>query len=349
MSAGLVELKRSDDGWLLTMEGYTEAGAVGGYLWPAGVPAGVNITALVVVEEPVQMGQFELTGLTLEALRSMEEGAASRFAQEWPNFPGPSVTDEAGDHEGGEQAGSAEGGPPMPAFEYEYVEGSGIPHYTGARGKLRTLRIWFKTFIPDLVLAGPPGFDCFLGDNRSYSSDLDAPCRMHSELLLSELNTTVPTTEEKHWCGATHQVNCDDESIIDTATAGTEGMKFYNFRYPGAVVWDWSEPHPPPANPGQVTVAETAPVTVDYIGAGANPLVPGAPMIDIEAHISYDLSLGIVTVSGKVDDFPAFEGYISINDGPPLQLFALDRGASPISLFGGTTRPFYQSFDVRGG
>src|SRR5437867_7391650 len=78
---GLVEVKKSGKAWHLTFQGYSEAGAVGSYLWPGGVPAGVHITPLVVVEEPTQIGQFEITGLTLDALQSMEPSIANRISE----------------------------------------------------------------------------------------------------------------------------------------------------------------------------------------------------------------------------------------------------------------------------
>lgn len=89
---GLVQIKRLDTGWDLLFEGYTEVGAVGGYLWPAGVPEGVQINALVVVEEPAQVGEFELTGLTLDAQQSMEPWIANWFAQEALGIDDSAVT-----------------------------------------------------------------------------------------------------------------------------------------------------------------------------------------------------------------------------------------------------------------
>ncbi len=79
---GLVQIQRSGRRWDLTFEGYTETGAVGGYLWPGGVPTGIQITPLVVLEDPVQRGEFELTGLTTEAIQSMDPSIANWFAQE---------------------------------------------------------------------------------------------------------------------------------------------------------------------------------------------------------------------------------------------------------------------------
>jgi hypothetical protein len=78
---GLVGLERTAVGWEMTFEGYTEVGAVAGYLWPTGMPDGVTITPLVIVTEPAQVGKFQLTGLSLAALQTMQPWAANWFAQ----------------------------------------------------------------------------------------------------------------------------------------------------------------------------------------------------------------------------------------------------------------------------
>ncbi|WP_414475737.1 hypothetical protein [Microvirga sp. M2] len=101
---------------------------------------------------------------------------------------------------------------------------------------LSSVRIWFKAFIPQEMLSGPPGFDCFLGDNRGYSSDRNAPARMHSEVFLQDLHTPRPTMTQNHSCGLTRQVKCDSGQPVASARAPIDGMRFYNFRYPGAEV-----------------------------------------------------------------------------------------------------------------
>jgi hypothetical protein len=78
---GLTDVKKTDTGWEVTLEGYTEPGAVGSYLWPGGVPDGVTITASTVVLEPAQIGTFELTGVTIDALQSMDPSTSGWFAQ----------------------------------------------------------------------------------------------------------------------------------------------------------------------------------------------------------------------------------------------------------------------------
>jgi hypothetical protein len=95
MPAPLVAIEHSGSAWNLTFEGFTEASAVGGFLWPDGVPAGVHILPLVVVEEPTQMGQFEFTGLTIDALQSMEPSIAERIEQESVMTADPPDTDDS--------------------------------------------------------------------------------------------------------------------------------------------------------------------------------------------------------------------------------------------------------------
>jgi hypothetical protein len=75
----VLEVEQLGDVWHLKVQGFTEAGAVAGYIWPSGLPPGVRIVPLVVVEKPVQVGLFELTGVTLKALDSMASPFASWF------------------------------------------------------------------------------------------------------------------------------------------------------------------------------------------------------------------------------------------------------------------------------
>lgn len=298
------ELKRvSDEVWELMFEGYTNAEAIGHHIWPSGLPSGIGIVPLIVVEQPFPMGLFRITGVTYDALDTMENSFAKWF--------------------------------------FDLGLRASPPGHA-----LHTIRLWFKAFIPQALLRAP-GFDCFKGDNRSYSSDRMAPARMTSEVLLTNLDTATPTMTQTHWCGLTRQVDCDDETLIDSATADTSGMRFYNLRYPGAVVWDWAEPYPPPAHPPEVTIGPSEPLSLDYIGAAADPLVPVAPFVDIRAHIEFDSQSGFLKVSGKADDYPAFEGYVTVNEKyGPFNIFALDGDDWVISLLGGANRSFNQTISL---
>jgi hypothetical protein len=104
-----VEVKKSSKGWDVTLEGYTEASAAGAYLWPKGIPAGITVTPLIVVTEPSQVGEFEITGLTINALESMEPAVASRIADAsvMTADDGSSGDSGSADHSGGATDGTA--------------------------------------------------------------------------------------------------------------------------------------------------------------------------------------------------------------------------------------------------
>jgi len=297
-----LNLEQVGDGWHLTISGITDAGYLGVYLWPSGSPRAVRITPLVIIEEPVPMGVFELTGITYDVLDTMD-----------------------------------------PSFAKWFFDMGLRPE----RHTLHTIRIWFNAFIPRLRISGPGLHECFSGDNRNYSVDRTAAARMHSEVVLENLDTAIPTISQSHMCGETHEVNCDSGAIIDKATANTDMMKFYNFRYAGAAVWDWDKPYPPAGHPPDITVGASEPVSLDYSGAAANPLIWYAPSIDMLAHIEFASKLGLLTVKGKVDGFPAFEGYATINEQPgPFNLFALDGSGSPRDLIGAANRPFNKTISL---
>jgi len=299
-------LERVGDAWHLTLEGITEAWAAGVYLWPSGPPAGVRIVPLVVTEEPVQMGLFELTGVTYDAIDTMESSFAKWF------------------------------------FDLGLRP---VLH------PLRTIRLWFKAFIPQAILSGPPGKDCFMGDNRSYSSDPMASARMTSEVVFENLDTPEPMFSQSHRCGLTRQVDCGWWFLgggtlgapIHSATADTRNMRFYNFQKPG-VQWDWPYPYPPAAHPPERTVEA---YTLSYEGRASDPLVPFAPDINIWAYIQLDLNSGLLSVNGMVDDFPAFEGYVTVNETQgPFGLFALDGEDWVLSLVGPANRPFNNTISL---
>lgn len=216
-----------------------------------------------------------------------------------------------------------------------------------AANPVMSVRIWFKAFIPQAELRLPP-YDCFLGDNRSFSSDRDASARMQSEVLLQDLNTANPRMTESHRCGLTRRVDCNSGELIDSGTSATDGMRFHNFRFPGAEVYNWSEPHPPAANPGTIIVPATAPVSIDYRGIAADPLVPIAPQIDLDAHIELDQSTGVLTVTGWADEYPAFEGYLLVNEHyGPITLFTLDGDDRLLAIVGAARRRFSRAMNLR--
>lgn len=83
-------------------------------------------------------------------------------------------------------------------------------------------------------------------------------------------------------------------------------------------------------------------VVLEYEGAASNPLVTLAPDIDLKGTLTVDRVQGFVEFVGKVDDFPAFEAYVSVNGSAPSTIGTLGPkdGAGPGSLVGGAGREF---------
>ncbi len=77
----LPSLRRSGQGWLLTVKGVTDAGTMTGVLWPNGAPAEVSV-AEQSVNQNDQIATFQIQGLTMATVQTMEASWANWFAQE---------------------------------------------------------------------------------------------------------------------------------------------------------------------------------------------------------------------------------------------------------------------------
>ena len=73
-ATNLLSVTADSGGYLLTFDGAIDGDAVGRWLWPNGVPAGVQLTARSATE-------FLLTGLTSDAFQSMNSDVAGMVAQ----------------------------------------------------------------------------------------------------------------------------------------------------------------------------------------------------------------------------------------------------------------------------
>lgn len=195
------------------------------------------------------------------------------------------------------------------------------------------IKFWIKAFIPSqfenlmitlsegphkgkTAIKGPiPGVsDCFLTDNRSFSSDPSASCRMHSELVLDP--DSLDHSAERHHCDPTIEVDCENGNIECEKSADSGRMKFLR-----------------PAISDSV-------LTLDLEAASNNGCFSGSPDIDYEGTLTLNKVTRILEFVGKVDDFPAFESYVLVN-GRVIKLFTEGPkpGSSPWNLPGKATRP----------
>ena len=173
-----------------------------------------------------------------------------------------------------------------------------------------------KTMINGIPVIG----DCFLTDQRDFSSAVGAKARMHSQTQVW-IKPSLPggyKFSQQHFCGETTEVDCEDGDVEDTKTQNNDNMAF------------------------GVTSGSASRVVLDFKAARSNPLVFASPDIDLKGTLTVDRLGKFVEFVGQVDEFPAFEAYASINGGPPRAIAQLGPkpGAGPSSLIGDANRDF---------
>ena len=178
--------------------------------------------------------------------------------------------------------------------------------------RAQTVKVWLKVFIPadypdtidgvgaasgQKLLVGPCSWfsDCFHTDNRSFSDDIGASCRMHSEF---ELDLTNYELRELHYCGETVEYDCEAGDIECRATASTSGMQFYNLRW-----------------------QDSTKILLDVTGFANNPCLRGSPDIGYTGNFMIDLAEHAVSFDGRVHGFPAYEAYVLVNGVSIMPLF----------------------------
>ncbi len=81
VSADLVkEIKRDNETWMLTIDGFTTPDSLRRLIWPRVVPPGVTIDLKVAIIDPTERGWFVLNGVTFDTVRFMEPSFAKLFS-----------------------------------------------------------------------------------------------------------------------------------------------------------------------------------------------------------------------------------------------------------------------------
>ena len=170
-----------------------------------------------------------------------------------------------------------------------------------------------KSMIEGIPVIG----DCFLTDQRDFSSDKFATARMTSKAVITIKPDSYDWSEE-HFCGESTEVDCEDGEVEETDTQNNENMSFTE------------------------SSGSSNSVVLDFKAARNNPLVTFSPDIDLVGTLTVDRVNKFVEFVGKVDQFPAFEAYVWINGGPPqtIQQLGPEPGAGPGSLIGDANRDF---------
>lgn len=170
------------------------------------------------------------------------------------------------------------------------------------------------------VIPGPlPISDCFLTDQRSFSTSRSAFSRMHSEGVLA-IDGNNLMLNQAHRCDSTTEVDCEDGDEECKQSGSTDNMSL-------------SLVTPTITN-------EKARISVNM--AANNPCFFGSPDIDVQGEIVIDFAAEQVIFTGNVEPFPAFEAYVIVDSGSVQALLQLSPlpGSSPKDLFGPPNRAF---------
>jgi hypothetical protein len=203
---------------------------------------------------------------------------------------------------------------------------------------LDSVNFWLNAFIPNsacitkgdlFVVSGPPvpvpRF--FTGDQREFSNDVNASARMHSEVRIEGLTGDSPTIAfQTNRCGLSQEVD-GDGNVIGSATANADRMFFTNLR--GSQTTDPE---------GGVVDGIPGSIQIDVVGSAAMPLLAASPDIDYSGTLIIDRAEGNLLFRGAVSQFPAFEMYFHVNDGPTGTLAQLAPQVQ-LDLFGGENAP----------
>ncbi|GAA1531922.1 hypothetical protein GCM10009827_057110 [Dactylosporangium maewongense] len=209
------------------------------------------------------------------------------------------------------------------------------------------VKFWINAFIPTAVCQDIGGTEAavvqgtfpgtpfpstwFLaGDQRSFSDDIDASARLHSEVEIGGLDTGTPdVTFEMHRCGESRALDADG-NVIEVGVAPTTDMAFFNLRRnqtvdpEGGVIDDDDNPNL---------------VQIDVSGSGRVPfsVAPFVPSIDYVGTLSFDPDSKQARFRGGIDGFPAYEIYVTVDGGTPVPVGAFSAN-NPFELFGDATK-----------
>ncbi|HEY6155901.1 MAG TPA: DUF4157 domain-containing protein [Gemmatimonadales bacterium] len=209
------------------------------------------------------------------------------------------------------------------------------PEAPPARGLPERVKFWINAFIPSSIRGGKPvpkgplhgqtmfngpfpWSDCFLTDNREFSSDITASARMHIEAQVAI--TRRDLTFSGSWSYPTREVDCEDGDIECDRRATPRALV--------TLVPNWP---PYQEDPDLFQL----PVT----GAANDPCFTGSPDLDVAGMVRIDPRAQRLRFEGSIDPFPAFEMYAAVNDGPGRTVFTYMPSAKTTawSLWGGAS------------
>lgn len=182
-------------------------------------------------------------------------------------------------------------------------------------------KIWFKAFIPnsglDIVtpvpksaghfmipgphIAGiPVDSTCYNTNDRSFSTSEDAEAKI---TIISEFDSSAAgisnVKNRTPQIGQTIRFDCTTGAMLNTGTASNQNIAIGQAKSAGGVIT----------------------YTVD--ADASNPLIALSPSIKIHGTVKLDTNSRSVSFDGTLARFPAYEAYISVDNGKPVSIFAI--------------------------
>lgn len=162
---------------------------------------------------------------------------------------------------------------------------------------------------------------CYETDNRGFSSDRAAPARLTLDVTLTVdagSQKVAPTTGTAAYrSGPTRHVDCKTGADLEPPATSD----------PYAVLTLPNGTAIPPGSGSRLEPARISGSDVIFFvrGRAGNPLTPEklTPAIDFAGTLRFNPKTRKLRFEGSAGDFPAFEGYASLNGGPARQLFRL--------------------------
>ncbi len=219
---------------------------------------------------------------------------------------------------------------------------------------INSVKFWINAFIPlnvagytipvpghgaQTMIPGPavnPLSDCYHTDQRGFSNHIHASSRMHSEAKI-DFSGGSPLLTQWHNCDETVECDCEDGDEECREKGATNNMKI-KLLPPVVSPTPSLGAFPSPAMPVSSPL-----VTLEIKCAAHNPCAPSSTLggdIDLEGKVFIDRNARRIECDLKIDAFPAFEAYATINDGAGVMMFQIAPpfGNTVMNLPGPATR-----------
>jgi Protein of unknown function (DUF3238) len=173
------------------------------------------------------------------------------------------------------------------------------------------LRVWVNTFIPAAIEA------VWAGDSRDFSTDPSASSRTH-ELIEVDILTRQSELEVRR-IGQSHMV-------VPRVLLGPGPSSWgpYGGYSGGANVEIFSATASSSGLIIEAPVFQGNSILFHFEVDASNPLMPGAPSINLDFKVLAELKEGKVTFAGLHDGFPAYEVYMQLDDEPTQVIYRYD-------------------------